>query len=1112
VCITFLPTNSRVEAQGFGRASRQGQIGSGQMIVNKSDVLRKLRLDPKSEVNSEQLKMIRDITQESHIKNIRENEVDRLTTNDDLFASYSKFYHSLKSQENATHKLRQVEELWGIKLKQIEKNYKTSTQDNITKRQESFAIFENFSSQVSDAYSANTIMKNPAYLLLHGYNKMGNGGDYKEAIKIMESAANLDEIYNFAVNYQLAYARLRQGYKEAAQKGSGKEKYIAYKTEVYANLANAKASIDQAIIPSLQGLQINQDANETPLLKQIQTKIQLYQLISSNIASAMRTIENGAEYEAMKINGPQKTLKDYFENKVFAQKEISELSSFGMFTIYDVNFDTLDSEARFNEMATFFLSGVQFVVGAALCATGSPWIGATLISESISDLRNVANGNAYSQNFSWDKYLTDKAITAGIMIMTAGLEKTFAAAKASRAASIANGKAIVQTGIKEVAKQSTKKIIVETIISTSLNIVLTEAANKVAKTAIKDNTSDLIDKTSQKLRNKINSSPNLERLNQIMSFDAIMNNAARMNLLQSSIAEISQTKRNLFNQISSGLSSSMMSSKNATVSTIGIISKTVEVGNNLNQVLELVDEFVYMVESKINISKDKIPALEVILQTKLSPNISSTNDINNLLSILTNAGIHKDGEFVESKINYLPPTNSEAQNTGTSPLPLRELSQSNIDTIDLGKFTPHKTKIKDVIHLIHKSRKADYSQRREALVEFCTSSLENGFNSKLRGGVIMQIANPAIRNLSSSISSTVVEGITNLFDDTQGQRYTASGDSDESIVGKIQLAVHRLFTKKQSVAEEVVEEEVVAEGGVEESMLSLSSEGGGLRLMQMQPQMQIAVRQSNNTEPSFISPMEPLTQLATDFRGTYANPAILYAFAGEFINYAFTNLGIAITKIPNSGYVIDFVAPVGKAIGSGIDSIKGVGASGIRFVIGEEKFNEILNDFHNSPRGIRFLVNDLVDYGIFAGVGKFAKVGVKAGAKVGGKIRVGANSVELVNSTALAEIRAIINNDNRIGFVGRSGFELKNFPTQKTRNTSQRIMDVDFSAHAIDQMQNRGVIPSVVISALKNGKTFPGTKPKTIGLYDEINKIQVIINSDNGRVITVIKGKPNALK
>ncbi len=112
-------------------------------------------------------------------------------------------------------------------------------------------------------------------------------------------------------------------------------------------------------------------------------------------------------------------------------------------------------------------------------------------------------------------------------------------------------------------------------------------------------------------------------------------------------------------------------------------------------------------------------------------------------------------------------------------------------------------------------RNADYSTRREALVEFCTSSLENGFNARLRGGVIMQIANPAIRSLSSNVASTVVEGIANLFDDTQGQLYSASGDTDESFAAKIELALYRLFNRKQNPVEEVVEEEVVAEEVVE---------------------------------------------------------------------------------------------------------------------------------------------------------------------------------------------------------------------------------------------------------------------------------------------------------
>ncbi len=34
VCLTFLPLNERVEAQNFGRAARQGEKGSGQLIVN----------------------------------------------------------------------------------------------------------------------------------------------------------------------------------------------------------------------------------------------------------------------------------------------------------------------------------------------------------------------------------------------------------------------------------------------------------------------------------------------------------------------------------------------------------------------------------------------------------------------------------------------------------------------------------------------------------------------------------------------------------------------------------------------------------------------------------------------------------------------------------------------------------------------------------------------------------------------------------------------------------------------------------------------------------------------------------------------------------------------
>ncbi len=51
----------------------------------------------------------------------------------------------------------------------------------------------------------------------------------------------------------------------------------------------------------------------------------------------------------------------------------------------------------------------------------------------------------------------------------------------------------------------------------------------------------------------------------------------------------------------------------------------------------------------------------------------------------------------------------------------------------------------------------------------------------------MQIANPAIRSLSSNVASTVVEGIATLcMDKNEGQLYTASGDEiDDSIAARI---------------------------------------------------------------------------------------------------------------------------------------------------------------------------------------------------------------------------------------------------------------------------------------------------------------------------------------
>ena len=91
------------------------------------------------------------------------------------------------------------------------------------------------------------------------------------------------------------------------------------------------------------------------------------------------------------------------------------------------------------------------------------------------------------------------------------------------------------------------------------------------------------------------------------------------------------------------------------------------------------------------------------------------------------------------------------------------------------------------------------------------------------------------------------------------------------------------------------------------------------------------------------------------------------------------------------------------------------------------------------------------------------------------------------------------------GFSGKKGWELKNPKYQSTRNA---VTDIDgrlYRGHALDQMQNRGVPPSVVEQTIQNGKIVNVDQNLgTVDYYDPINKIKVILN-EKDEVVTVIR-------
>jgi RHS repeat-associated protein len=93
--------------------------------------------------------------------------------------------------------------------------------------------------------------------------------------------------------------------------------------------------------------------------------------------------------------------------------------------------------------------------------------------------------------------------------------------------------------------------------------------------------------------------------------------------------------------------------------------------------------------------------------------------------------------------------------------------------------------------------------------------------------------------------------------------------------------------------------------------------------------------------------------------------------------------------------------------------------------------------------------------------------------------------------------------------VGRSGKPLQvAIPDEPPINAPGNVYGRDYSGHAFDQMQGRGIPPSAVENTIQTGQPFPGNKPNTTGYYDPVNNLTAITDSASGRVVTVRQGRP----
>lgn len=81
----------------------------------------------------------------------------------------------------------------------------------------------------------------------------------------------------------------------------------------------------------------------------------------------------------------------------------------------------------------------------------------------------------------------------------------------------------------------------------------------------------------------------------------------------------------------------------------------------------------------------------------------------------------------------------------------------------------------------------------------------------------------------------------------------------------------------------------------------------------------------------------------------------------------------------------------------------------------------------------------------------------------------------------------------------------KNPPYQPVRNKPTNISGREYSGHALDRMQDRGILPSVIEDTIRNGKSYHSRGGTTV-FHSPENNISVVVNG-RGDVVTTRYGR-----